>query len=513
MKQRTLRIRNLVAAAAASLFVVSTLAAVPVRAGHIDRTFGKKTKKAPPKAALHESTMVVRIMGRPLGYAYESTENGPGGSRATMYMDISLSRMGQELNMVASGNFHDGPDGRTISSSFSYKASAMTSTSKAEMIDNSIRYTSGAAGYEKTRWILWEEGALGAATAGVHIEEMLRAGRREFTYRTFDVESGEFKTHRIVRVDADPIEIDGRLQTPVVFEQYENEDEKPMQTTWLDEDYIHFKTTMVQMGIDFVLERVTEEELAEMEFEPEFDLLAESGIECEGYPEDIVTLEDVTLRMSFEQMPSESQDFMGPNQSVVGRGDGYIDLLLTREAVNEIEMTRDDEKSGVFLESDRYIQSTDERIHAVADSVRSATGLDGWELAQELSLWVNAYITSKNYGQGFASAIEVLNSRAGDCTEHSVLLTALLRAAGIPARPAVGVVYQKGYFYGHMWAEAYDGYWRSLDALDPRMIPIRIRVAVSKDEKAFDGSDLVRAYDMVGGMSVKVLKYNLIADD
>ncbi len=513
MKQRTLRIRCLVAAAAATLFIVSTLAAVPVWAGHIDRTFGKKKKEASQKAVRHESTMVVRIMGRPLGYAYESSENGPEGSRATMHMDISLSRMGQELNMVASGSFHDGPDGRTISSSFSYKASAMTVTSKAEMIDNSIRYTSGAEGYERTRWILWEDGAIGAATAGVYTEEMLRAGREEFDFRTFDVESGEFKTHRIVRIDADPIEIDGRLQTPIVFEQYEEDDEKPMQTTWLDEDYIHYKTTMVQMGIDFVLERVTEEELAELEFEPDFDLLAETGIECEGYPEELATLEDVTLRLRFEQMPSQGQDFAGPNQSVVGRGDGYIDLMVTREAVNEIEMTREDRKSGVFLEPDRYIQSTNERIRAVADSVREASGLDGWELAQELSLWVNAYITGKNYGQGFASAIEVLETRAGDCTEHSVLLTALLRAAEIPARPAVGVVYQKGYFYGHMWAEAYDGYWRSLDALDPRMIPIRIRVTGSKDEKAFDGSDLVRAYNMVGGMSVRVLKYNLIADD
>ncbi len=513
MKQRTLRIRSLITAATAIVIVTSTMTACSVRSTGVDRTFGKKQKKVSQTAVFHEATMVVRIMGRPLGYAYESTEIGPGGSRASMHMDISLSRMGQSLNIVASGNFHDGPDGRTISSTFSYKASAMTVTSKAEMIDNSIRYTSGAEGYEKTRWILWEDGALGAATAGVYTEELLRAGKKEFTYRIFDVESGEFKTHRVVRVDADPIEIDGRLQTPIVFEQYEGDDEKPMQTTWLDEEFVHYKTSMVQMGIDFVLERVTEEELAEMEFEPDFDLLAETGIECDGYPEDLGTLEDVTLRLHFEQMPSERQDFMGPNQTVVGRGDGYIDLLVTRKVVNEIEMARDDRKSGVFLDPDRYIQSTDERIRAVADSVRTASGLDGWELAQELSMWVNAYITGKNYGQGFASAIEVFESRAGDCTEHTVLLTALLRAADIPARPAVGVVYQKGYFYGHMWAEAYDGYWRSLDALDPRMTPIRIRVAGSKDEQAFDGSDLVRAYDMVGGMSVKVLKYNLIAED
>ena len=101
------------------------------------------------------------------------------------------------------------------------------------------------------------------------------------------------------------------------------------------------------------------------------------------------------------------------------------------------------------------------------------------ELARELASWVGGYISNKNYGQGFASALEVMDTRAGDCTEHSVLLTALLRAAGISARPAVGVVYHEGSFLGHMWTEVYVDYWRTLDALDPDTLPIRIRVAAS----------------------------------
>jgi hypothetical protein len=486
-----------VSSAVAALLLVTSLPACQSGAGTIDRTFGKKKKR--PRVERDEVTLVVRIL--------ETTESSGEGTRSSMYLDISLSRLGQELNLKAEGDWHDDKDGRLVSASFSYEASTMSTTVEAEMIDNSIRYTSGAAGYEKTKWILWEQDAIGTAAAGEYVEKKLRAGEREFSYRTFDVEEGEFKTIRIVRLDAEPIEIDGRMQTPIVFEQYEDEHETAMSTTWLDEAYRHYKTVTVQMGLDFVMERVTKEELAELEFEPDFDLLSASAIPCEGYPADISKLEDVTLRLQFEKMPPESRNLDAPNQSVLDRGDDYIDLEVSRKTLNKVKMTGPREGENPYLQPDRYIQSTDERIHAIADSVRQATGTSGWELAEELSRWVGAYITNKNYGQGFASALEVLDTRAGDCTEHSVLLTALLRAAELPARPAVGVVYHDGKFLGHMWTEVYVDYWRTLDALDPAILPIRIRVMVPTDERAFDATDMVRAYDVVAGMNVKVLDY------
>ncbi|MFZ0890501.1 MAG: transglutaminase domain-containing protein, partial [Candidatus Binataceae bacterium] len=55
-------------------------------------------------------------------------------------------------------------------------------------------------------------------------------------------------------------------------------------------------------------------------------------------------------------------------------------------------------------------------------------------------------------------------SREGDCKEHSMLLAALLRAAGIPSRLAVGFTYSDGQFMGHMWTEAYLNDWTALDA-------------------------------------------------
>lgn len=63
------------------------------------------------------------------------------------------------------------------------------------------------------------------------------------------------------------------------------------------------------------------------------------------------------------------------------------------------------------------------------------------------------------------SALEVLRSRVGDCNEHATLLTALLRASGIPSRIAVGLVYTRNRFFYHAWNEAFIGdEWISIDA-------------------------------------------------
>lgn len=61
------------------------------------------------------------------------------------------------------------------------------------------------------------------------------------------------------------------------------------------------------------------------------------------------------------------------------------------------------------------------------------------------------------------SAVDVLQSRRGDCNEHATLFAALARAAGIPAKLCLGVVYMDGRFYYHAWNAVYCGKWIELD--------------------------------------------------
>lgn len=92
---------------------------------------------------------------------------------------------------------------------------------------------------------------------------------------------------------------------------------------------------------------------------------------------------------------------------------------------------------------------------------------DPWLVALRLERFVHDRIESVNFTQAFATAADVARSLEGDCTEHAVLLAALARARGIPARVAIGLVYvgnPPGLGY-HMWTEVYvRGVWIPLDA-------------------------------------------------
>ncbi|MCA9246906.1 MAG: transglutaminase domain-containing protein [Planctomycetales bacterium] len=92
---------------------------------------------------------------------------------------------------------------------------------------------------------------------------------------------------------------------------------------------------------------------------------------------------------------------------------------------------------------------------------------DPAQLAHELARAVDRYMTKKDFSQVFASAAEACASKQGDCTEHAVLLAALCRSRGLPARVAMGLVYidSLGGFAYHMWTQVWIGdRWLGLDA-------------------------------------------------
>jgi transglutaminase-like putative cysteine protease len=125
-----------------------------------------------------------------------------------------------------------------------------------------------------------------------------------------------------------------------------------------------------------------------------------------------------------------------------------------------------------------YVQSDDPEIRALAlKIIRNAR--DSWSAAKALRAAVSSKM-SGSMGTIFVSAKEALRTGVGDCTEYSVLLAALARAVGIPARCPVGVVYTDRAFVGHMWTEVWVGEWRPLDAalgLDT-VGPTRIRLGL-----------------------------------
>jgi len=144
------------------------------------------------------------------------------------------------------------------------------------------------------------------------------------------------------------------------------------------------------------------------------------------------------------------------------------DLLEIRQegrplkAGYRLPLTNASEAVKAYLDPGFNIQSDHPEI---VNQARKIVGdaKDPVVAAGKLMRWVYKHV-EKRPVLSLPSAEEVLRTRSGDCNEHAVLLTALLRAAGIPARECVGIVYANDRFFYHAWTEAYVGGWVSMDA-------------------------------------------------
>jgi len=110
----------------------------------------------------------------------------------------------------------------------------------------------------------------------------------------------------------------------------------------------------------------------------------------------------------------------------------------------------------------------------------------------------------------FGRASEVARSREGDCTEHAVLLAALCRARGIPARVAMGLVHSEaaGGFAYHMWTECWlGGRWMPLDATlgQGGIGAAHLKLGHSSLDGAAAIGSLLPSLRVVGGLSIRVL--------
>lgn len=136
---------------------------------------------------------------------------------------------------------------------------------------------------------------------------------------------------------------------------------------------------------------------------------------------------------------------------------------------------------------------------------------DPWPLALALERYVQQNITRKTYSQAFATAAEVARSRAGDCTEHSLLLAALARACGIPARVAVGLVYVEANstFAYHMWCELFiGGQWIPMDATLARggIGAAHLKLAHSNLKGGDAFSSFLPVLNLMGRLKIDVLE-------
>lgn len=234
---------------------------------------------------------------------------------------------------------------------------------------------------------------------------------------------------------------------------------------WLDEGGRVVKSVSRSSFTSLTSIRMPKEKALEVSDE-NFDIAFSTLIKANIVFENPRRVQRVKYRLS--GIPSErikNLPFDGRSQMILDLGKDYAVIQTSSQIFKEEEAVMlpvTEERFQDYLKPTSFCQSDDPEIQKTAEDIIKGEK-NSWKAAKKIAEWVRQEMTP-NYDVGFADAREILRNREGDCSEHTVISVALCRAAGIPARAAVGIMSAQGIFAYHMWPEVYVGRWISLDS-------------------------------------------------
>jgi hypothetical protein len=237
--------------------------------------------------------------------------------------------------------------------------------------------------------------------------------------------------------------------------------------SWVDEDG---RVIRASSPLGFTMEK-TEYELARQLQEdarlqgsagPDADVILSTAVQSNVDLENLEELAELRFRLTGVDLTGFELD--GGRQRL--RGDTLIVRRERWEGLDpayRLPYPRMDLRE--VLEPEPLIQSDDERIIDFAQRAtarRASWRQDPKRVARSLTATVHGML-EKSITFSVPNAVQVLETRRGDCNEHTVLYVALARALGLPARTAVGLVHVSGAFYYHAWPEVWLGEWVAVD--------------------------------------------------
>lgn len=199
------------------------------------------------------------------------------------------------------------------------------------------------------------------------------------------------------------------------------------------------------------------------------DLVADSSVPTNVAMGDPKKLKQVLLKISGIKytLPDSHRQM----QIADGKKTGWTTIMINRDFKSQDKEPLSKEDQQKYLKATPTIQSDSKEIKefaakALGQSLEAARSMSGLKKAELLQSAVYKLI-SKDVNRNSTTALEVLERKAGDCTEHTLLFNALARAAGMPSREVSGLMYTqspKPQYYWHAWNEVHDGErWISVD--------------------------------------------------
>jgi hypothetical protein len=402
-----------------------------------------------------------------IGYFHTVTRQTAASGQTILHTrqhgKLTIQRFGQKMSMETISDFFELADGRLYSTlSQSQIASEVTKSQGTLVGPGKFRVTINSKGNKLEETLDWPAGILGPHAQEESIRNQKLAPGEKRNFKTFLPELNVVSTRTLQAKEKAETPLPGG-KTGNLLEVKETTDAAPIESSlWLDEAGETVKMSMPLAGFQMTTYRTTKEDALQATDGGQTDLGYQTLVKPDKPIPHAHSLPSATYRLRFADQAAADSIPESAHQKILSKeGPTLVVRIQRARPENKPAPSPGDE----FLGNNSYIQPDNPKIHAVVDEATKGYE-DPWEKANLLEAWVDGHMTNQDFSIGFASSNEIIDTRRGDCTEHAVLLAALCRAAGIPARVAMGLVYleQSSSFGYHMWTEVFiGGNWYALD--------------------------------------------------
>jgi hypothetical protein len=458
----------------------------------------------------------VYIADQKVGYFHTVSENRDADGQLVIHTrqesQIAIQRFGQKTEMSGVSQTFELPDGRLYAVETRMKTGSEERTIRGVLgNDNNLELTVRAAGKVTTDSIPWSDDILGPFAQDRLLRERPLKPGDTHSFRTYLPELNLITkvTLKAIRKESTKL-LHRRSAELLLIEQ--STDKVPIKTSiWLDDEGDTVKTSTLLAGLfSMTTYRVSKSEALDVPAEDfnVFDLGEKTAVVPDHPIPKAHSTRSVTYRLELSDESAAKVIPAAPYQTVLSREGRTLQVKVSRRVPSKTPGGPNASPPAEFVEGNGFIQSDDPAIIATARQVAGdATG--AWEKAVRLERWVDHNMSNRDFTVGLDSASTVIKTRRGDCTEHAVLLAALCRAAGVPARVAIGLVYVEsaGKFFYHMWTEVWvNGSWYAIDGTLGQGFVAggHIKLGDASLKGASDLSAFLPFFEVLGKLTVKV---------
>jgi hypothetical protein len=346
-----------------------------------------------------------------------------------------------------------------------------------------------------------------------------------FRYHSFEPTFNTVVTVNVKVMEPEEVEVLGKKQSLVRVEAKTDKLEvkpgeffqPPAIVSWLDKNLLPVRAQMSMPGMGEVVLYRTTKALAQAPVNPtakSADLGLSTLVPLSRAIARPFDSEAAVYRITLKDDDNPETAFARDDRQEVKNVKGST-FELHVKAVREPRSVEAGKDCGdEFRKSCYYLDSDDSGVKLRA---RRAVGAEKDELkkARLIERWVADNLKNNN-SVPFGPASQVAENLEGDCRQHALLCAAMCRAAGVPSRTAVGLVYvtdrQRGPVMGfHMWTEVWvRGQWLAIDATlgQGSIGAAHIKISDSSWHDVQSLTPLIPVARVLGKLSIEVVSVN-----